>query len=176
MMEKMIPRHFTEDKLEQLSENQRFSGKQNHLNSLDMALSEPIWDLLDRGGKRWRPVLAMLIAELFGRQRTQVLEIAALCEVIHNGSLIVDDIEDSSDLRRNKPCVHKIYGVDVAINAGNFMYFTPMQHIYKSNVFSPRLKLDLVKIYLQEMVDLHLGQAWDILWHNNDKIGSYYPT
>ena len=67
MMEKMIPRHFTEDKLEQLSENQRFSGKQNHLNSLDMALSEPIWDLLDRGGKRWRPVLAMLIAELFGR-------------------------------------------------------------------------------------------------------------
>ena len=77
-----------------------------------------------------------------------MLEIAALCEVIHNGSLIVDDIEDSSDLRRNKPCVHKIYGVDVAINAGNFMYFTPMQHIYKSNVFSPRLKLDLVKIYL----------------------------
>ncbi len=62
MMEKIIPRCFTEERLAQLSENQRFSGKQNHLRSLDMAFSEPIWDLLDRGGKRWRPVLAMLIA------------------------------------------------------------------------------------------------------------------
>ncbi len=79
-------------------------------------------------------------------------------------------------MRRNKPCVHKIYGVDVAVNTGNFMYYAPIQYIYKSNVFSSTLKLDLVKIYLEEMVDLHIGQGWDIVWHNNNKIEGNYPT
>ncbi|MFO0131652.1 MAG: polyprenyl synthetase family protein [bacterium] len=54
---------------------------------------------------------------------------AALGEIIHNGSLIIDDIEDGSDLRREKPCVHKIYGTDVAVNAGNALYFIPMLFI-----------------------------------------------
>jgi len=46
---------------------------------LNKGLSNPIWDLLDRGGKRWRPVLAMLVAELFGKKRSEVLDIAAVC-------------------------------------------------------------------------------------------------
>lgn len=41
-------------------------------------------------------------------------------------SLIVDDIEDDSDFRRGKPCLHKIYGEDIAINAGNSVYFIPI--------------------------------------------------
>lgn len=53
-------------------------------------------------------------------------DIATIIELIHNGSLIVDDIEDGSDLRRGKPCVHKIYGEDIAINAGNAIYFLPI--------------------------------------------------
>ena len=99
-----------------------------------------------------------------------------MCEVIHNGSLIVDDIEDSSDLRRNKPCVHKIYGVDIAINAGNFMCYVPMQYIFKSNVYTSSQKLEFAKIYFEEMVQIHFGQGWDILWHNNNKIEGDYPT
>ena len=50
-------------------------------------------------------------------------EIGAVGEFIHNGSLVIDDIEDNSDLRRGKPCLHKIYGSDIAINVGCFMYF-----------------------------------------------------
>lgn len=72
IMEKMIPRKYTEDNLASLTYNQRFTQQNNHLNSLNYALGEPIWDLLDRGGKRWRPALAMLIAELYGRQRSEV--------------------------------------------------------------------------------------------------------
>jgi geranylgeranyl pyrophosphate synthase len=110
---------------------------------LTKGLSEPIWDLLDRGGKRWRPVLCMIIAELFNRKRSEVYEIAALCEIIHNGTLMIDDIEDSSQVRRNKPCVHHIYGVDIAINAGNFMYFAPMLKIIKNKKYSPEVLLKL---------------------------------
>jgi geranylgeranyl pyrophosphate synthase len=94
-MEEMLPREFSEEKLVRLSRNQRFSQGNNHIQSLNKTFSEPIWDLLDRGGKRWRPVLCMLIAELLGHPRGRVLDIAALCEIIHNGTLIVDDIEDS---------------------------------------------------------------------------------
>lgn len=62
LMEAMIPRQFTEQNLLAISSNQRFSQGTNHINSLTKTFSQPIWDLLDRGGKRWRPVLCMLIA------------------------------------------------------------------------------------------------------------------
>ena len=71
------------------------------------------------------------------RKRSEVYEIAALCEIIHNGTLMIDDIEDSSQVRRNKPCVHLLYGVDVAINAGNFMYYAPMLKIIKLQKYRP---------------------------------------
>jgi geranylgeranyl pyrophosphate synthase len=61
-LEKLIPRKFTEENFSGITYNQRFSQGKNHLNSLTKALSEPIYDLLDRGGKRWRPILGMLVA------------------------------------------------------------------------------------------------------------------
>jgi hypothetical protein len=70
LMEAMIPRQFTEQNLVAISSNQRFSQGTNHISSLTKTFSQPIWDLLDRGGKRWRPVLCMLIAELLGRKRS----------------------------------------------------------------------------------------------------------
>jgi geranylgeranyl pyrophosphate synthase len=49
-----------------------------------------------------------------------------MTELIHNGSLMVDDIQDASEQRRGEPCTYKKFGTDIAINAGNFMYFSPM--------------------------------------------------
>ena len=86
--------------------------------------------------------------------------------MIHNGSLIIDDIEDNSFIRRNRECVHRLYGVDISINAGNFMYYAPMLAIYNSPKYSKDLKHELAQIYLEEIVQLHVGQGWDILWHN----------
>lgn len=62
-LEKIVPRKFeTEQDLEALASNLYYRKKQSHLTSLTKSLSQPIWDLLDRGGKRWRPILCMLIA------------------------------------------------------------------------------------------------------------------
>lgn len=71
------------------------------------------------GGKRWRPVLVLLIGEALGGKQEDLLKCAYLCELVHNGTLATDDIEDNSEMRRGKKCLHLIYGVDVAINAGN---------------------------------------------------------
>ena len=96
-------------------------------------MHEPAYDLLDRGGKRWRPVLGLIMARCLGRDNLEDFEAnkdiyfsCGLTEIVHNGSLIIDDIEDNSTMRRGKDCVHKIYGTDIAVNAGNFMYFAPM--------------------------------------------------
>lgn len=79
-LEKIVPRKFeTEQDLEALASNLYYRKKNSHLSSLTKSLSQPIWDLLDRGGKRWRPILCMLIAELYGHKREEVYEIAALC-------------------------------------------------------------------------------------------------
>ena len=52
-----------------------------------------------------------------------------LGEIVHNGSLMIDDIEDGSEMRRGMACSYKKYGVDIAINSGNFMYFNPLLKI-----------------------------------------------
>lgn len=177
VLEEIIPRVFsTEADLAKLSDNLEYTGQNNDLISLTKGISDPIWDLLDRGGKRWRPVLCVILAEAFGLTLDDVKEIAALCEIVHNGTLIVDDIEDNSDVRRNKKCVHLIYGVDISVNAGNMMYFAPLHTLLKSSKFTDQQKLRFAKIYAEEMTQLHLGQGWDILWHNTAKLEGRIPN
>ena len=130
----------------------------------------PSLDLVLRGGKRWRPMLMLLFCELTsGNQR--VLPLTPLVELLHSGSLIIDDIEDGSDLRRGKKAVHLIHGVDMAINSGNFLYYLPTFLIDRSDL-SESIKLKIYRYYSENMRRLHLGQGLDIQWHNNH---DYYP-
>jgi len=82
--------------------------------------------LLDRGGKRWRPVLGMIYAECYGKVTPEVLYACGLTEIVHNGSLMVDDLEDKSLKRRGQPCTYLKYGEDVAVNTGTMMYYAPI--------------------------------------------------
>jgi len=147
-----------------------------NLETLSKAIADPIWEFLDRGGKRWRPSLFLLICEALGKNSEDFVDFAIIPEVIHNGTLMVDDIEDSSQLRRGKPCTYRIYGLDIAINAGNAMYYLPLLPLIENRNKIPAQKLTKIyEIYVQEMINLSLGQAMDIAWHrgmaNADKIG-----
>ena len=62
----------------------------------------------------------------------KVLKIGALIEYLHTASLIIDDIEDGSILRREQPCSHLVYGLDRSINAANLMYFLPFKNLVSS--------------------------------------------
>jgi geranylgeranyl pyrophosphate synthase len=94
------------------------------------------------------------------------LEYAIIPEVVHNGSIIVDDIEDDSEFRRGKPCTHRLFGLDVAINAGNAMYYLPLLPLMKNRDKLSTEKLSKIyEIYVREMINLSLGQAMDIAWH-----------
>jgi geranylgeranyl diphosphate synthase type II len=73
------------------------------------------------GGKRFRPVLSVLIAELLGSSAEKVLPFATAVELIHTYSLIHDDLPcmDNDDMRRGKPTNHKVFGEDFALLAGD---------------------------------------------------------
>jgi geranylgeranyl pyrophosphate synthase len=125
----------------------------------------PARDLLSRGGKRWRPLFMLLCAEIYGDWHL-ALPLAPLVEIAHNGSLIVDDIEDGAVQRRGAEAIHVKFGMDLALNAGNLMYFLPARTI-DTGSFTPEQKMLLHRYYVEEMVRLHFGQGLDILWHRD---------
>lgn len=73
------------------------------------------------GGKRFRPVLSLLVGELLGCSRDRILPFAVAVEFIHTYSLIHDDLPcmDNDDIRRGKPTNHKVFGEDMALLAGD---------------------------------------------------------
>jgi len=172
IIERYVPRAFSEKAAFFRINPPRYA---HNLDALNKAVAEPIWEFLDRGGKRWRPALFLLICEALGKNPEDFVDFAIIPEVIHNGTLIVDDIEDASEFRRGKPCTYKIYGLDIAINAGNAMYYLPLLPLIKNREkVSPEKLCKVYEIYVQEMISLSLGQAMDIAWHrglaNADKI------
>jgi geranylgeranyl diphosphate synthase type I len=172
LIEKYIPRKFSRKTILFEVNPPRYAY---NLEALNKAIAEPIWEFLDRGGKRWRPSLFRLICEALGKNLEEFTDFAIIPEVIHNGTLMIDDIEDASEMRRGKPCTYKIFGLDIAINAGNAMYYLPLLPLIKNREKISKEKLNMVyEIYVKEMINLSLGQAMDIAWHrglaNADKI------
>merc|ERR1712032_64042 len=150
------------------------------LESVGSAILEPCWDMISRGGKRWRPMLGLMIADLFKidikdpsncENKKLYYKLMYLVEVLHNSSLMLDDVEDKSEERRGKPCVHLTFGEAIAINAGISLMFFPMHNIV-NKIEDPLLSNALSKCYFQEMTAIHLGQGWDI----EMKIASRVPT
>lgn len=133
--------------------------------ALTKAISEPVWDFLSRGGKRWRPMLMLICCQAAGGNAEQALPFTIIPELIHNGSLIIDDIEDNSELRRGRPVLHKLFGMDVAVNAGNTLYTLPFITIRDSGL-PAETKAKAYEIINTQMLKCHLGQATDIWWHS----------
>ena len=144
-------------------------------------LVKPCRELLSLGGKRWRPLMQVLCAEyvLSNNEKSnnqEMLEnaynLVPLVEFVHTASLIHDDIEDGADMRRGKPAAHITYGIDVAINAGSWLYFAAPEALETLNL-DDKLKINLYRTFMTELRRLHLGQSMDINWHKNK---SYIPS
>jgi geranylgeranyl diphosphate synthase, type III len=80
--------------------------------------------------------------------------------MLHTASLLLDDIEDNSELRRGIPVAHRIYGVPSTINSANYMMFLAMS---KTNKLG---SAEATAAFLDEMIKLHEGQGFDILWRD----------
>jgi len=144
-----------------------FTGIKKDISAASLnALIEPLKDLISRGGKRWRPLLMTLVCETLGGGDS-ALPLTPLVEFCHNASLIHDDIEDDSEVRRGKTTIHKLYGVDTAINSGSFFYFLSLCCI---EAYRGDNKDSIYKLWAEYIRRLHLGQAMDISWHRDIKM------
>ncbi|MFB6206136.1 MAG: polyprenyl synthetase family protein [Haloglomus sp.] len=163
-IEELLPREIDED---YLSDFFGPAAYQYDPEAIQTALADPIWDLLDRGGKRWRAVLLLVLVDGFGEDPEAHLEYACIPEILHNGTIIVDDVEDGATMRRGEPALHHVYGVDIALNAGNAMYFLPLKVITRNpGELDAETRLSAYEMLMHELNRTHLGQGMDIRWHN----------
>jgi len=124
-----------------------------------------VWDLLDRGGKRFRPALTFLACECVGGRKDDAMGAAAAVELLHNMTLIHDDIEDQSELRRGKPCIHRIYGIPTAINAGDAMLIKVFEIANSSKIPKERCQKLVAKI-AERAYGITWGQAFEFnMWN-----------
>jgi geranylgeranyl diphosphate synthase type I len=164
MIAELLPREVSESHLAE------FFGEPTYeydADTVQRALGDPIWELLDRGGKRWRAVLFLLLVEAFDDDPEAYLEYACIPEILHNGTIVVDDVEDGATMRRGGEALHHIYGTDIALNAGNAMYFLPLKIITRNPADLPAAqRLAAYEMLMHELNRTHLGQGMDIVWHN----------
>jgi geranylgeranyl pyrophosphate synthase/predicted secreted hydrolase len=131
------------------------------LGQLARALWRPIRDYTDRGGKSWRSYAALACCDVVRGDSRKFVKWLAVPELLHVGSLIVDDVQDRSTVRRGGPTAHVVYGDPIAINAGTAAYFIA-QRLLVSEELSAETKLRLYDLYFEAMRAGHAGQALDL--------------
>ena len=114
------------------------------------------------GGKMLRPALTLITAEAVGGNRESALKSAAAIELIHTFSLIHDDIMDQDDMRRGMPSVHKVWGEDVAILAGDTLFSKAFEIIIGSEGTSSEQNNKALATVADACVKICEGQASDM--------------
>ncbi|MES2240231.1 MAG: polyprenyl synthetase family protein [Bacteroidota bacterium] len=122
-------------------------------------LYEPIHYILNLGGKRIRPVLTLMSAEIFDASYEKALPAALAVEVFHNFSLVHDDIMDDAPLRRGNTTVHEKWDTNTAILSGDAMLILAYRYFefYKPGIFRK-----LAKLFSKTALEVCEGQQWDV--------------
>lgn len=131
---------------------------------LDRYLYGPLAHFTAGGGKRVRPVLALLGAEAVGGRAEQALSSGVAIELFQSAALIHDDIADASELRRGEPCLYRTEGEGLAINAGDLALTRVFEVVLGDTSLEPERRVRV----LEELVRMERhtieGQALDLGW------------
>jgi geranylgeranyl diphosphate synthase type I len=127
--------------------------------------------LIVNGGKRLRPFLVTKSCEVLGGEIKKSMPAASAVEMIHNFTLVHDDIMDNDEMRHGVPTVHKKFGMPIAILAGDVLYSKAYQVLSNSNLSSKAIN-ELVSRLAKACVDVCEGQLLDIKMAESKKIPS----
>lgn len=130
-------------------------------------LYNPIYYILNLGGKRLRPILTLLTCDMFGGEVQKALNAALCVEVFHNFTLIHDDIMDDAPLRRGKQTVHEKWDINTGILSGDAMLIMSYQLLenYDSQSFK-----SLVSLFSKTAIEVCEGQQYDIDFETRDDV------
>lgn len=129
-------------------------------------LLEPVNYYKKQKGKNIRKLLCDIFGKLLGINNENIELVNRLTNDCHNASLIIDDIEDNSELRRNEPCAHIKYGIPLSLNAGYYSIFKSLNEIAK--YFSKETTNKIIEYLFL----IHEGQGMDIYYTQHKMIPS----
>ena len=136
-------------------------------------LYAPMRDYPERGGKRFRPALVLLGCKVFNGDMQTAIRTAAAFEMFQSFAVVHDDIEDDSEMRRGKPCLHKLHGTPLSINVGDALYAKVFEVLSANREqLGPERSLDLIEEMIVGSRETFEGQAYDVGWIRQQ----YIPT
>lgn len=116
-------------------------------------------------GKGFRNKILRIFNEYYQVSEDEIMIIEESIDILHNSSLLIDDIEDAGENRRGMKCAHKIFGIGQTINCGNLMYFKAWEKLMELGEGNVKIKLN--QIYVDSMIKLHIGQGKELYWREN---------
>lgn len=137
-----------------------FQGISDWSDQKDKIVRAPYDYLESLPGKDIRTQLIMGFNQWLEVPAESLQVISRVVAMLHTASLLIDDIEDSSQLRRGSPVAHNIFGTAQTINSANYMYFVALQELQKLQ--NPQAVL----IFTEELLNLHRGQGMDLYWRD----------
>ncbi len=132
-----------------------------------LTLYEPIEYGMKQGGKRIRPLLCLIAADMFSQDVAKAKSAAIAVEVLHNFTLLHDDIMDQSPLRRGKETVYKKFNSNKAILSGDTMFALAYKYLLD---YDKDIAKDLVEILTQASIEVCEGQAFDMEFETRNDV------
>ncbi|XP_062129745.1 terpene synthase isoform X1 [Drosophila sulfurigaster albostrigata] len=127
----------------------------------DEILLQPFTYIQQIPGKQFRSELALAFNHWLLIPAEKLTQIGEIVQMLHNSSLLIDDIEDNSILRRGVPVAHSIYGVASTINAANYALFLALEKVQQLG------HPEATKVYTEQLLELHRGQGMEIYWRDS---------
>ncbi|CAD6500869.1 BgTH12-06574 [Blumeria graminis f. sp. triticale] len=141
-------------------DNMAFHGRSSWSLDKDNILLGPFEYLDAQPGKNIRSQLITAFNQWLDVPEESLKIITKVVGMLHTSSLLIDDVQDSSLLRRGLPVAHSIFGTAQTINSANYVYFLALQELQKLQ--SPKT----ITIYTEELLNLHRGQGMDLFWRD----------
>ena len=158
-------------KTKQIENNAKIVNK--YLNSKLKGNPKKLYDaaghLIVNGGKRLRPYMVIRSCQILGGKSSTAMIAASAVEMVHNFTLVHDDIMDNDEMRHGVPTVHKKFGMPIAILAGDVLFSKAFQIISESKL-SPNATTHLISRLAKACVDVCEGQLLDIKMADEKRI------
>lgn len=142
------------------TEDLNFIAKRTWTDQKEKIIWGPFDYVTSQPGKDFRTQLIASFNSWLDVPHDSIEVITKVVGMLHNASLLVDDVEDNSVLRRGLPVAHSIFGTAQTINSANYIYFAALQELQKLK--NPKT----VTIYMEELINLHRGQGMDLFWRD----------
>jgi geranylgeranyl diphosphate synthase type 3 len=133
---------------------------EENLSYEEKLLTEPVKYYMENKGKNIRQYITTYIGHCLGVEDKYIEEAIDFITVIHNASLVIDDIQDNSLLRRKQECAHIKYGIPLSLNAGYLCIFKILNEINKKEYIDENTRHKIV----ENMYLAHIGQGMDIYY------------